>query len=242
MDQTLHSIVLRRRDAGESDRRLTLLTKERGLVEAVAKGARKAGSRLAGSSEPLSVSVVHLAAGKQRQFVTQTQPITSYPGLRESYDRLSAALALAEVVAATTPHERPEEELFGFVVAALRYLEVHERPNVALAWALVRLLAVSGHLPSFDRCAETGVRIQEAEPFFVPLAGGYLVAARAQGYVGRIRTKAEVLVGLAKLVDLDVPPLRLKETEASLRLLLAEWREISSNDLPTFAGCIETAR
>jgi DNA repair protein RecO len=232
LEQVLHSIVLRRRDAGESDRRLNLLTRERGLVDVVAKGARKSGSRLAGASEPLSVSIFHIAAGKRQAFVTQAQPITSYPGLRDDYDRLTAAMALAEVIAATTPHERPEPELFGFAVGALRMIEVHEKPKVALAWSFVRLLEVTGHLPSFDRCAETGVQIQEAEPFFGMEMGGYVVADRAMAWTGRRRTKAEVLVGLAKLAQLELPPQNLRELGPSLRLLVQIWQELSGHDLP----------
>jgi DNA repair protein RecO (recombination protein O) len=66
MTQMLRALVLRRRDAGESDRALTLLTEERGLVEVVAKGARKVGSRLAGCSEPLAVCELEVAKGKAR--------------------------------------------------------------------------------------------------------------------------------------------------------------------------------
>ncbi len=232
MSETLHAIVLRRTDAGESDRRLTLLTEERGRVDVIAKGARKAGSRLAGASEPLSVSIFHVAAGKRQQFVSQAQPVTSYPGLREDFDRLAAAIAIAEIVSATTPHDRPEEALFGFVVGALKMIEVHEKPFVALAWAEVKLLETTGHLPSFDRCVESGVRVREAMPYFVPSAGGYVAAERAATMPGRIRTHAEVLVGLAKLVELDLPPPNLKRLPESLRLLFETWREIAQTNLP----------
>jgi len=241
LSETLRSIVLRRRDAGESDRQLTLLTEERGLVEVVAKGARKAGSRLAGASEPLSVSIFHVAAGKRRQFVTQAQPITSFPAIRSDYDRLAAALVLAEIAAETTPHERPEEALFGFTVAALRFIEVHEQPLVALVWAGVRMLEITGHLPSFVRCAETGVKIREAEPFVVPAAGGYVVAERAVTMAGRFQTKAEFLVGLAKLAELDLPPDRFKQVHASLRLLEVFWQDIAGGRLRALRSLLEGA-
>ncbi|MBI1755525.1 MAG: recombination protein O N-terminal domain-containing protein, partial [Fimbriimonas ginsengisoli] len=38
-ERTVTAIVLRRRDSGESDRRLILFTPEEGKIEAIAKGA-----------------------------------------------------------------------------------------------------------------------------------------------------------------------------------------------------------
>jgi DNA repair protein RecO (recombination protein O) len=215
------------------------LSQERGLVELIAKGARKAGSRLAGASEPLSVSELHVAKGRAREFVTQAQPVTSFPALRQDYDRLSAALAIAEIVSGVTPHERPDAELFGTVLLALRHLEEHPRPSVALAWAEVALLQVLGHLPSFDRCAETGQPIREAEPYFCPSAGGYLIQELALPKADKVRTKAEVLVGLARLTEQDAPPPNLKLVAESLRLLETLWREVAGVKLPAHQRFLE---
>lgn len=232
MEHTLRAIVLRRRDAGENDRRLTVLSEERGLVDVIAKGARKVGSRLSGCSEPLAVCELLVAKGKQREFVTQAQPITSFPGLRGDFDRLSSGLAFAEIIASTTPYERPETDLFTFVLIALKQVEQHEKPLVALAWAEVGLLELTGHLPSFDRCVESGSKILEAQPWFSPSAGGYVSAQYGGALPDRIRTKAEVLVGLSKLSECEDPPSNLKLAEESLRLLHRVWAEIAGRDLP----------
>lgn len=234
----LRALVLLRRDSGENDRRLTLLTEERGLVEVIAKGARKGGSRLAGCSEPLAVCEIEVAKGKAREFMVQAQPITSFPGLREDYDRLSAALAFAELIASTTPHERPELDLFPFTLVALKSIELHEKPLVALAWCELKLLAIVGHLPSFDACVETGLPIQEAAPLFSPSGGGYVVASAGQSLPDRIRTTPEVLIGLAKLAELEEPPRNFKRVEDSLKLLHQVWREIAGRPLPAHEAVI----
>src|SRR5688500_15988706 len=102
-DTTVTAIVLRRKDSGERDRRLTLLTPELGKVDAIAKGARKGASRLAGSSDPLAMARMTLAKGKVNLFVTQAQPIHSFRGLRTDFERLSLALALVELYGAVLP-------------------------------------------------------------------------------------------------------------------------------------------
>lgn len=224
--------MLRRVDSGEADRRLTLFTVEYGKLDAVAKGARKGGSRLAGVSEPLSVSDMTLAAGKRNRFVTQVLPLLSFGGLRSDFDRLTYGLALTEVAAAVLPWESPLPETFDLLIAGLHALEVHETPLVALCWALVKLLDVSGFLPQFAECVETGQPIQEANGFVSPTAGGYVVEAHAGRFQDRYRVPAEVLVTLAKLAELDGPPQRLKRAPDCLYALYPLCRALADAILP----------
>jgi len=231
-ETTVHALVLKRKDAGESDRRLTLLTREKGVIDVTAKGARKGGSRLAGSSEPLTAGILHLAEGKRNAFITQAQPISSFPGLRADYERLTYALALTELAAAVLPHDHPAEDEFGFMIRALHDIEIHQKPLVALIWAQLRLMELAGFLPSFNICVQTGERVQEAEPFLSPHAGGYVTYEEATRYSDRYQTRAEILYGLAACAELDEPPPTLKHAPESLRALLPFWREVAGKTLP----------
>lgn len=231
-ESTVHALVLRRKDAGESDRRLTLLTREQGVIDVTAKGARKGGSRLAGSSEPLTAGILHLASGKRNQYITQAQPISSFPGLRADYERLTFALALTELAAAVLPHDHPAEDEFGFMIRALHDLEIHPKPLVALVWAELHLMEMAGFLPSFNVCVVSGERVQEADPFLSPHAGGYVRSMEAMRYSDRFQTRAEVLYGLAACSELDEPPQTLKFADSALRCLLPFWREVAGKSLP----------
>ncbi|MBX3119115.1 MAG: DNA repair protein RecO [Fimbriimonadaceae bacterium] len=227
----VHAIVLRRRDAGESDRRLTLLTAELGVMDVTAKGARKHGSRLAGISEPLSVCSMNLATGRKTWFVTQAQPITSYPGLRADYDRLTFALALTEIAAAVLPHGQEAPEAFRFLVEALRYIEVAERPIVSLIWAELKLMELSGFQPVWNLSVVSGVGVQEAQAFVSPSAGGYVTSDEASEFRDRFLVRAEVLYGLAKVAEIEEPPPKLKYAEDSLRALFSFWRHFAESAL-----------
>ncbi len=188
---TVTAIVLRRRDSGENDRRLTLLTRELGKIDVVAKGAKKAASRLAGSSDPLTMATMTLAKGKVNQFVTQSQPISSFRGLRTDYERLSFALALLEIYAAILPWEEPLEGAYDLLEGSLRAIESHPKPIVALVWSELKLMEESGYLPPFDTCVQTGVTVKEAEPWLSPTAGGYVSVPTAYEFNDRFITKAE---------------------------------------------------
>ncbi len=244
---TVQAIVLRRRDSGESDRRLTLLTREQGIIDVIAKGARKSGSRLAGSSEPLMMAELELAEGRHTRFVTQAQPITSFPGLRTDYDRLRFGLALAEIFAAVTTPGQAGEEPFELLSRSLGAIQDHPNPLVALIWAVLRLLELEGVMPSWTFCVSTGAPLAESPAWVSPHAGGYLSVGDEQGYSDRFRVDAEVLLGLSKMADLEEPPARFKHAEASFHTLfpflensvhatLPACREIDENLMTAASG------
>jgi len=65
-------VVLRHANWGEADRILTLYTRERGKVRAIAKGVRRIKSRKAGHLEPFTQVTLQLAKGRG--------PFHHYPG------------------------------------------------------------------------------------------------------------------------------------------------------------------
>jgi DNA repair protein RecO len=234
--------VLRRRDSGESDRRLTVLTQEMGKIDLIAKGARKAGSRLAGSSDPLVVAKFGVATGKKNLFITQTQPIASFRGLRTDFERLSFALALCELYSAVVPWEEPFPEAYDLLTRSLQLLETHEKPIVCLVWAELQLMAISGFLPAFDRSCIDGKTVAEAAPWISPHAGGYVGDLDAMRYTDRVRTRAEVLYGLARTAELEEPPKNLRFAEECLVVLLPFWRQIAEAPLPANESCVADVR
>jgi DNA repair protein RecO (recombination protein O) len=175
---------------------------------------------------------MHVAEGKKNAFVTQVQPVSSFPGLRADYERLSFALALAELAAAVLPHEQPAPEAFTLIVSGLKYLETHPRPLVALVWAELRLLELSGFMPQFETCVLTGTPMQEAQPWISPHAGGFVNAERVSTYTDRIQTRAEVLYGLTATVALEEPPQNLKFAQESLAVLFPFWKAVADRPLP----------
>lgn len=213
-----------------------------GKIDVIAKGARKAGSRLAGSSDPLVVAKFSLATGKKNIFITQTQPMSSFRGLRTDYERLSFALALCELYSAVVPWEEPFEEAYDLLTKSLKTLEDHEKPVVALVWNELQLLSLTGFLPAFDRSAVDGEPVKEASPWISPHAGGYVNDQDALRYTDRVRTRAEVLYGLARTGELDEPPKNLKFAEECLVALLPFWRQIADMPLPANESCVAEVR
>lgn len=232
MENSYDAIVLKRRDQGENDRRVTLLTLERGKIDAVAKGARKGASRLAAATEPLSQIRVTLAKGRSTGYMTQVEPRASRPGLRNDFGRLSAALSLTELYAAIVPYEEEEPEPFDLLSASLDAIEIHPRAAVAALYCQARLLELVGMQPSFGTCVVTGKALDEKEPFLSPGAGGYVSYPEAGAFPDRFRSRYEVLVALTRIPTLDAPPANVKLVELCLAALLPFWRHFAESALP----------
>ena len=73
-----------------------LFSRERGIHRAVAKGARKPGTKMGGKSEPLNINRLLLSKGKSLDIITQCESIESFGALRKDFARLSYALYFAD--------------------------------------------------------------------------------------------------------------------------------------------------
>ncbi|HEY9873712.1 MAG TPA: recombination protein O N-terminal domain-containing protein, partial [Candidatus Obscuribacterales bacterium] len=72
-------INLKSMPLGEADRLLTILTREFGLIRAVAPGARKHHSKLSGRSGLFVVNELLIAQGRSLDKITQAETKESYP-------------------------------------------------------------------------------------------------------------------------------------------------------------------
>jgi DNA repair protein RecO (recombination protein O) len=153
-------INLRTQILGEADRIVTILTKEYGIVRAVAPGARKYNSSLGGRTAMFVVNDLLIAKGRSLDKITQAQTIKSYPGLVKDLGKLAASQYLAEIALCQGLSEQPQEELYELLNEHLRRLEElssQKKTSVLalLAHGLFQLLALAGLTPQVQACCLT---------------------------------------------------------------------------------------
>ena len=153
-------INLKSMPLGEADRLLTILTREFGLIRAVAPGARKCKSSLSGRSELFVVNELLIAKGRSLDKITQAESLESYPRLSQDLLKLAASQYLAEMVLCQALSEQPQEELFCLLNEHLSRLErlPKTRGDLVLAHlthAVFHLLALGGITPQVQVCCLT---------------------------------------------------------------------------------------
>ncbi len=142
---------------GENDRLVTMLTREHGLIKAIAPGARKSNSSLGGRSAIFVVNSLLIAKGRSLDKITQAETITTYSGLSGDLSKLAASQYLAELVLAQALSERPQEDLYQLLMLHLGRLNDLERGDntgsiAHLCQGIFHLLALDGIAPQVYDC------------------------------------------------------------------------------------------
>lgn len=139
---------------GETDRLLTILTVEQGLIRAVAPGARKHKSRLGGRSGQFVVNELLVVEGKHLDKVIQAETVQSFPGLSTHLGKLTASQYLAELVLCQALSGQSQESLFALFVEHLQRLEQAPVEGVmaSLCQGIFHLLVLAGVAPEVQCC------------------------------------------------------------------------------------------
>ena len=174
-------VVLRTTKLGEADRIITIITSGHGKVRAVAKGARRTRSKLAGHVEPLRHVDLQLYRGRgELDIVTGAVTLDRWPALRSDLDRLSTAMTLAEAVDQSV-HDRGDDPVpYQMLIGALARLD-RAHSEMLLPAFLLRLLAHEGTAPMLDACV-AGPGCDDAPIVaFDPAGGGVTCATHRRG-------------------------------------------------------------
>jgi DNA repair protein RecO (recombination protein O) len=150
-------IVLKYTNLGEADKILTILTRNKGKIKAVAKGCRKPKSSLLASSEVFAFSEFVLYKGSSLYHITQAETRETFYNLRNDLLKLSYAVFFVEMADAVSEEELSSERLFLLLAKALYYLAEGEIPIgiIDLAYQL-KLMDISGYRPSLQKCVHCG--------------------------------------------------------------------------------------
>lgn len=181
------AVVLRSIRYGEADRILHLYSRERGRVNAIAKGSRKPKSRFGGRLEPFFRLDLLLHEGRSELLtVTNVSTVDGYPRLRSSGPALSAGARACDAVLRLLDSAEPNLPAYNLLCRYLALLNATDEPRgagleAALSFRL-KLALVAGFAPELASCARCG----EAEHLagFSGAAGGVVCGGCEAGSFG----------------------------------------------------------
>lgn len=185
---TTEGVVLRRRNLGEADSIFTVFSLHEGKFDAVARGVRKAKSRMRGHLEPLTRSTMHLARGRTLDVFTQVETIAAHGRLRDNLDALTAAIYCCELVDRFTVDRAEQRPVYELLLDLLAALDAGEPLHITRYFEL-HLLAITGYEMRLDACAVCGGRLEAEDALLSGTAGGLVCPnCRVPGTTGRMVT------------------------------------------------------
>ncbi|WP_019204106.1 DNA repair protein RecO [Tsukamurella sp. 1534] len=198
------AVVLRQHKLGEADYILTLLTRDNGLVRAVAKGVRRPRSRFGARLELFAHVDLQLHPGRSLDVVTQVHSIAAYSGdLTEDYGRYTTACAVIETAERLAGEERaPALDLHRLTVGALRAIAAGARDrDLILISFLLRAMDAAGWAPALTLCSRCGDEGPH-RAFHVAAGGAVCVHCRPPGAAVPSQGVLDLMAALA-LPDFD---------------------------------------
>ncbi|MCP3764267.1 DNA repair protein RecO [Domibacillus sp. A3M-37] len=180
-------IVLRTNDYGETNKIVTMLTREKGKKAAVARGAKKMNSRLSGVTQPFTHGYFLVQGGKGLGTMQQGEALDSMRYIREDLLKTAYAAYIAELTDRTTEDGETGAPLFELVRKSLAYINDGMDPAIVTNIFEMKMLVQVGLRPELSACTvcgetegqfgfsirENGLichRCFEKDPYYLPLS------------------------------------------------------------------------
>lgn len=141
-------IVIRSEPIGEYDKRVVILTKERGKISAFARGARRTNSRLMAPTSPFTFGNFQLYEGKTSYNICEVNALNYFESLRSDFEGAYYGMYFLELCDYCTRENNDEKEVLRLLYQSLRALtRASLKKRLIRAVFEIKLVAVNGEFP-----------------------------------------------------------------------------------------------
>lgn len=226
MQMKTDGLIIRDLNVGEDDRIVTILTRERGIVRASARGARRVKSRLSVATRLFCYSDFTLFKGREKYIIDDAETIEFFMGVDKDLERLSLAQYFAQLCASIAPEEEKAEPFLRLMLNALSFIKNGKRPLPLIKAAFeLRMLTMAGYMPDIIACRSCGS--YEADRMFLDPVSGTLLCCDCQAAVRQNE-------GIAP--EAKKKPVLSKGALAAMRhIVFADFEKLFSFSLPDAA-------
>ena len=157
MQFTTKGLVIREQTVGESDRLVTLLTGDFGLVKAFVRRAKTFKNQNLSSTSLFVYGDFTLYKSKDAYIIDNASPIEVFFDLRSDIERLTLAQYFAQLTYFLGSEEQPSNEMLRLILNALHLL-CQGKKDVKLIKAVVemRMICLGGYMPNLLACYRCG--------------------------------------------------------------------------------------
>lgn len=150
-------LVLRETEYKDSDKLLTVLSRDRGRLTLRARGVRSRSSKLKSGCQLLALSEFTVFEGRGSMTVDEAVPLELFLPLREDIELLSLASYFAQVAEVLSQEDAPNPELLSMCLNGFYALSKLNRPQKLVKAAFeLRAACLAGYTPMLDGCTVCG--------------------------------------------------------------------------------------
>ena len=158
---------------GDRDRHVVLLTRERGKIQAFARGARRQDSPLLGVCQPFAYGMFQVYEGRSAYTITGADILNYFEELRTDLVRICYGQYFCEVANYFTRENLPATAMMQLLYQSLRALTKDSLPpGLVRSVYELRMIALNGEAPQAYACVNCGA--EGKTNYFSARAGGLL--------------------------------------------------------------------
>ncbi len=209
---TTEGLVIKEMKVGESDRLVTLFTRDYGLIKAFASGAENIKSKKNAATALLTYSDFAIKQKNGTNRIYEATPIAQFFALGSDIEVLTLSQYFCELASVFGENGVPNKELLRLILNSLHFITKEKRfPPLIKAITEFRIATTMGYMPDLVACKECG-KFEDNLMFF-NLANGTLSCAECGNDtdgVGIDRTVLSALRHIAfsefgKLYSFEIP-------------------------------------
>ena len=170
---TTEALVIKEMNVGESDRLVTLFTRDYGIIKAFAAGAKNIKSKKGAATALLTYSSFTVVQKKGTYRIQEATPISQFFSIGTDVTILALSQYFCELAYVFGEEGKPNLELLRLILNSLHFLTKEKRmPLIIKAITEFRIATISGYAPNLIACETCGKF--EADIMYFNLTDGSL--------------------------------------------------------------------
>lgn len=150
-------MVLTAMPIGDYDKRITILTTDRGKITAFARGARRPKSSLIAATNPFTFGSFELVEGKNAYSLIKSEIKNSFRDLTSNMEKACVGFYFLEFAEYSCRENNDEKEILKLLYQSLRALESeHFSPELVRAVFELKAITINGEGPQVFSCMQCG--------------------------------------------------------------------------------------
>lgn len=148
----LHGIILKTADHAETDRRITLLTAERGKITVFCRAVKRPGNRLMAATEPFAFGLFYLTEGKSAYNLRDAEISDYFEELRTDLDAYYLGSYFLEFADYYSRENMEDKPLLSLIYTSLLALIREDFDNGFVRSVFeIKIISIEGELPGLSR-------------------------------------------------------------------------------------------